>query len=636
MRSSAVAFCTASLSALSILGASRAAAQSSELLAHIRPSERANLATELGVSTVEALPTYDLHLSVDAQMRGFGLRETVVFTNTESQPMREVVMRIFVNASVSQGHTPPVNFLAGRCLDGASCTIAQTEPSVVTVRLLQPLAPGASLHFELDLQGVMTEIEESRLSMMSQSMEGLASLEGGASSTHGDYGLVAHGAQIGSIASFYPVLARRTHGRWITSDGGTMGDLSTDAPHHVRARIVVPENFAISASGAEVSVANVTDPAGSPPRKEVTIYAAAVREFAVLVSPIFEEANCDVNGVRIRSFYLPQDRAAGHHVRDVACASLGIFERRFGPYPYTELDIVEAPLVGGAGGVEFSGLVTVAMMFYRPGSMGGEGLGGMLGMLGGAGGAGGAAQPGGLDETTTSMREFVTAHEVAHQWWHGLVGSDSRAHPWVDESLAQYSAMIYMEERYGDARAQEEGERQVAMNYRMMRVQGESDALVDRAASAFTTPMSYAGLVYGKGPFFYRAVRQLIGDEAFYAGLSSYVQAFRFREAEPGDVVSHLARASGSQDRQVHALADRWLRQTHGDDDLGPSTMRSVMRSMMPPQMRGMLDDPTMGPLIEQLMGSMLGGGGGGAGGGLGIDPSVLERLQSQQGARPR
>jgi hypothetical protein len=630
MRSSLTAFACA----LSILGASRAHAQSSDLLAHIRPGERANLATELGMP-VEALPTYDLHLSVDAQMRGFGLRESVVFTNTESQPMREVAMRIFVNASVSQGHTPPVRFLEGRCLEGASCTITQTEPSVVMVRLQQPLAPGASLHFELDLQSVMTEIEESRLSMMSQSMEGLASLEGGSSSTHGDYGLVAHGAQIGSIASFYPVLARRTRGRWITSDGGTMGDLSTDAPHHVRARIVVPENFAISASGAEVSVANVNDPAGSPPRKEVTIHAAAVREFAVLVSPVFEEANCDVNGVRIRSFYLPQDRAAGHHVRDVACASLGVFERRFGPYPYTELDIVEAPLVGGAGGVEFSGLVTVAMMFYRPGSMDAGGMGGMLGMLGGAGGAGGGAQGGGqgagLDQMTTSMREFVTAHEVAHQWWHGLVGSDSRAHPWVDESLAQYSAMIYMQEQYGDARALEEGERQVAMNYRMMRVQGESDAQVDRPASAFTTPMSYAGLVYGKGPFFYRAVRRLIGDEAFYRGLSSYVQAFRFREAEPGDVVDHLARASATHDAEVHALSDRWLRQTHGDDDLGPSTMRSVMRTMMPPQMRGMLDDPMMGPLIEQLMGSMLGGGGGSGGEGPAIDPAMLEQLRQLQ-----
>ena len=259
-------------------------------------------------------------------------------------------------------------------------------------------------------------------------------------------------------------------------------------------------------------------------------------------------------------------------------------------------------------------------------------MGGMLGALSGMGGAGASsAQTSQMDQLATSMREFVTAHEVAHQWWHGLVGSDSRAHPWVDESLAQYSAMIYIQERYGDARAMEEGERQVAMNYRMMRLQGEADALVDRPASAFTTPMSYAGLVYGKGPFFYRAVRRLIGNDAFYAGLASYVQAFRFREAGPDDVVDHLARANASQSAAVHALADRWLRQAHGDDDLGPSDARTVMRTMMPPQMRGMLDDPTMGPLLEQMMGSMMGGGAGGGSGGMQIDPSMLQQLQSLQ-----
>ena len=41
---------------------------------------------------------------------------------------------------------------------------------------------------------------------------------------------------------------------------------------------------------------------------------------------------------------------------------------------------------------------------------------------------------------TDGMLEFVVAHEVAHQWWHGLVGSDSRDHPYVDEALAQLVA----------------------------------------------------------------------------------------------------------------------------------------------------------------------------------------------------
>lgn len=610
----------------------------SALLDHVRPSERAGLASALGVGTLSSLPLYDLHVSIDDQLRGFGLRERVVVTNDDTRPWRDVTMRIFVNAAIAPGASAPVRFLEGRCLDGVSCEFEQPSPSVLVVRPSAPIAPGAHLRFELDLQGVMPEIEDDRLSMMSQGLESLASIEGGQASTPGDYGLVAHGAGIGSLAAFYPVLARRRAGAWVTDDGGTMGDLSTDAPHHVRARVVVPEDMQVASSGVEVSVANVADAAGRAPRKEVTIHAAAVRELAILVSPRFITSECTVDGTRVRSFFLMRDAEAGRHVGDVACESFRVFTRRFGAYPYTELDVVEAPLVGGAGGVEFSGLVTVSLMFYRSALEGGGGGLGMLGALGALGGADGtdtaSAGLDGLAQMTTSMREFVTAHEVAHQWWHGLVGSDSRAHPWVDESLAQYSAMLYVEERHGAARAREEGERQVAMNYRMMRIQGHADDVVDRAASAFDSPITYAGLVYGKGPFFYRAVRERVGDAAFFAGLSRYVREHRFREAPPNAVIDALARESGPHASEVRRLARRWLSERHGDEDFGPSDAGQVMRSMMPPELAAALDDPTMGPLLQQMMGSMLGGGtGGGTGAGGDVQlPAELGELFGEGG----
>ncbi|GAB4197414.1 MAG: hypothetical protein OHK0013_05570 [Sandaracinaceae bacterium] len=610
------------------------------LLDHVRPEERAQLAHELDVGDLSELPLYELHVAVDDRLRGFGMRETVTVTNREARPWRDVVMRIFVNATT--GAEPRVRFLEGRCLDGVSCELVQTAPSVIEIRPDRPIAPGTRLRFELDLQGEMPELPEDRLGMMAQGFESLAAMEAGAGGATGDYGLVAHGAQIGSLAAFYPVLARRARGRWVTDDGGTMGDLSTDAPHHVRVRLVVPEDFVVASSGVEVSVADVSDRPGRAPRKEITIHAAAVRELAILMSPRFVSRECDAEGVRVRSFFLVRDREAGEHVGDVACAAFRVFTRRFGAYPYTELDVVEAPLVGGAGGVEFSGLVTVALMFYR-GALEGGGAGGlgMLGALGALGGGGGDPAQGlsGLDAMTASMREFVTAHEVAHQWWHGLVGSDSRNHPWVDESLAQYAAMLYVEERHGRARAREEGERQVAMNYRVMRLQGRPDGIVDRPASAFASPIEYAGLVYGKGPYFYEAVRARVGDDAFFRGLASYVAAYRMREAPPDAVITHLARASGGRDAEVRGLARRWLEERHGDEDLGPSDAGRLMRTMMPPELAQVMDDPVMGPMLRQMLGSMLAGqgisgagalGGSGAAGESGA--AGLEALESLLG----
>ncbi len=332
-----------------------------------------------------------------------------------------------------------------------------------------------------------------------------------------------------------------------------------------------------------VAATGVTLPAprgtsgGERPRQEVV--AAFARDFALLAGRDLETATRDVGGVTVRSWFRASERAAGEHVLDVAAHALGVFERRFGAYPYEELDLVEAAITGGAGGVEFSGLVTVASMLYkRPGAggdaAGGDAGGGLGAVLGGllASGAGGS---GALDATTARMREFVTAHEVAHQFWHGLVGSDSREHPWLDESLAQWSALRYVEERHGAARAREEGDRQVRMNYQLMRLQGVPDGAVDRPVHAFASPLAYAGLVYGKGPYFYEAVRAAIGDDAFFAALAEYVRRHRFRTAPRGALVDLLA-ARGDA-RRVRALARRWLDERHGDDDLGRGDARTLV-----------------------------------------------------------
>ena len=214
-----------------------------------------------------------------------------------------------------------------------------------------------------------------------------------------------------------------------------------------------------------------------------------------------------------------------------------------------------------------------------------------------------------------------------------VVGSDSRGHPFVDESLAQFSAMLYFEDRYDVARAETEGQRQVAMNFHVMRLEGHADAPVDRAASAFAAPMDYAGLVYGKGPFLYPALRQELGDDAFFAGLREYVTTYRMRTAGPRSLTDVLAR--GPHASRVRALTHRWLEERHGDDDLGPSTPDTLIAGMLPPEMA---NDPAMRAMLGPMIQAMLGGGGGGGiedmlGGGEEITPEqqrALEQLMQE------
>jgi hypothetical protein len=586
------------------------------LLSHVRPERRDGLASELEVGSVSELPGYDLHLSIAEDLHGFGLRETIEVTNREDAPLRDVVLRIFINATPPEGMTPQVTLAAGRC-PASACAVSQPSPTVIRVVPDAPIAPGARLSIELDLTGRLEAIDPERTGMLAQGLEGMSAFESGGGG-HG-YGLLAHDGTTASLAAFFPVLARRGARGWITEDHGTTGDLGTDAMANVRARVVVPRGFVVAATGETARRRGVRDGDGPPSRDEVTIHAGAIRDFALVVGATLVTMERDVGGVAVRSIFVPEHREAGQAVLEHAAAALEIFERRFGPYPYTALDVVEAPLVGGAGGVEFSSLVTVASMFYGGAD---EGLGALAGLVGAFGGD--DAMLSNAGDMTASMREFVTAHEVAHQWWHGIVGSDSREHPVTDESLAQWSAVLYVEERHGSERAAAEAERQVAMNYVMMRVNGLPDAAADQPASAFDPPVAYAGIVYGKAPYLWMRLRVLLGDEAFFAGVTEYVRRYRMRIAPPDGLLEILAGAADrTTAREIRRLGRRWLRERHGDEDLGPISEDRMLGSMLGVEASSLGE--SAGPM--RMMMRMMMGSGGGLEGLEGLDPSMLEGL---------
>jgi hypothetical protein len=602
----------------------------------LRPAARAELPRVLGPS-LAALPRYDLELTLEGRGERYALREVVTFTNPERSALREVVFRVYANATRPRPGSPavtPVTFVRGRCPE-AVCTVTSEAPSVLVARLAAPLAPGGRVRVELEVTGTLTEIDGSRTNIMAQGLESLGSLtaqEGG-----GDYGLLSRGDGIVSLGNFYPVLARRNGTRWVRADGGSVGDLGSDELSQVHATLDVPQDFLVATTGISLQTVSAPQVPAGAGRRRFEVVAGAVRDFAVVGGSALAVEGRLVGDVEVRSWFLPAHRAAGQRVLDVAAEALTVYERRFGPYPYADLDVCEAPLVGGAGGVEFPGLVTLANMFYRPPT---EGGGGLLGLLGG-----GAA----LSSMLPVMLEFVAAHEVAHQYWHALVGSDSRAHPFVDESLAQWSAMLYLEDRYGAERARRDGDLNVRMNYQFMRTLGQPDGAVDRPTAAFASPMAYAGLVYGKGPYLYPALRAAAGDPMYFRAVQRYTNTWRFRTAPPTGFIDALAAEHPAGAAQYRTLARHWLQESHGDQDLGQLDLGALLGGGLPglgpgagsgvdpQQLQDMMQ--LLGPLLQGLQNNNPGArpGVGGAPGGApgGVPGADVDQLLQQilQGA---
>jgi hypothetical protein len=102
--------------------------------------------------------------------------------------------------------------------------------------------------------------------------------------------------------------------------------------------------------------------------------------------------------------------------------SLDYFSREFSPYQYRQLRILEFPAYASFA-QSFPNTIPYS-----------ESIGFVAD----------------IDEDDIDYVFYVTAHEVAHQWWaHQVMGANTQGGSVVVETLAQYSALMVMEEKYG-------------------------------------------------------------------------------------------------------------------------------------------------------------------------------------------
>lgn len=549
-------------------------------LQHLKSEERARAAQALG--PLEDLPRYQVQLEVDPKARKV-TGHLRVELSVRNRPLEAVHLRVTPNAF------DPRVALSEVKVNGQPVKPERPEDSLYRLPLASPVAPGSSVVVELDLEARVPRAQPGSTSLL-----GSLGSSGGA----GDYGAFAAMDDFMSLVGVVPLVPPLdTSGNpWAGPTG--VGDLALYEPSNVLANIIVPSGWKVFATGV---------PMGELPQKDGRIRysfaAGAVRDFPVFASRGYQSATATVNGVTVESHFAARDAEVGKRVLKYTSDVLTEFERRLGPLPFKYFRVVEAPLSGGAGGMEFPGLVTVGTALYRGAANPGgalEGLKGMEQMQQLLQAMGGDAAPlAQLGKTLERTLEFTVAHEVAHQYFAGLVGSDPINAPVVDESLAQYAALLYMEWKHGRVAAEQTRQESLVSAYHLFRLSGGKDAPADRPTSDFEDSMQYGALVYGKAPLLHHASRKLMGDEAFFKGLRSYVDTYRFKWTCGDCLTRELAKASPSNAKELERLRVRWWKEAHGDEDLGQANMGALLTG-------GAELDPETQKLIEELLPGLL------------------------------
>jgi aminopeptidase N len=155
------------------------------------------------------------------------------------------------------------------------------------------------------------------------------------------------------------------------------------------------------------------------------------------------------------------------------------------------------------------------------------------------------------EETADDLRDIV-AHELAHQWFGNLVTCKSWEHLWLNEGFASIAEAWWREEHAG-------ADPQARWHAYLEIVRGAMDSLIeDNHATAPRHPAMQCNHyldgehlfyktdnVYTKGMLVLHMLRMRLGDEAYFAGITQYLDEFRWGHAETSDLRRALERTSG-------------------------------------------------------------------------------------------
>lgn len=162
--------------------------------------------------------------------------------------------------------------------------------------------------------------------------------------------------------------------------------------------------------------------------------------------------------------------------------------------------------------------------------------------------------------STKEELEVVIVHEVGHNWFYGILGSNERDFGWMDEGLNTLNEMRYVASKYPTNTRLSDMVKGLAKKLGMMGLshKDEGDVLyrcmssfgVDQPIQTLSTDFSsanYGGVMYQKTGLVFHYLKAYLGDSMFDVCMQAYFERWKFRHPQPEDFRAVLEETSGQK-----------------------------------------------------------------------------------------
>ncbi len=205
-----------------------------------------------------------------------------------------------------------------------------------------------------------------------------------------------------------------------------------------------------------------------------------------------------VAGIPIEVYYDPKHPYNVDRMIEAVKKSMTYYQANFTPYQHKQVRILEFPGISGSFAQSFANTIPYS-----------ESIGFIADLR---------------DKEAIDYVFYVTAHELAHQWWaHQVIGANVQGATVMSESLAQYSALMVMEKEYGRAKMR-----------RFLKYELDTYLAARGGERLEELPLyrveNQQYIHYQKGSLVFYRLREELGEEALNRALKKYLIAKAYQQ----------------------------------------------------------------------------------------------------------